>query len=449
MPEYENDRQLVLQDFKNRLLDLSEMNLTLPATDIYDEPVRYYKANLQWAPIIEGFLDWLADIASWKDAQDDNYPAIQQLLKYLEGIEINVAIDCNEVENCITISPTVINISNEVTNINNEVTNISNEVTNNTTNITNINQEITNINETVASNEYPPKPDISNDPNQVCGSAWVIAEGLNDLIQDVISDAQSFTWSEFVESLISAFSFKFTFMKALWDFVIASANPNIASEVSASIPFVAEAIYCENLNLESAKSIITNDVRIPNDSAIAYNSAIDAMTASKLNSLIYLGSLDTSRDCSQFENCGVSSGIVTFGIDEWQSWIIDQGNASLNHGNPIPCARNNGIAPAGGSIGRCRVIIDIPRTQVANVQLDVWSIWGSNEFIFVRTYLYDGGATPVSNTEQQNPIDGAWVHQQHNHANVYADRIIVDALQSTSGTNKSYDIRLDNISWNL
>ena len=50
------DRQAVLFDFQNRIIDLLDNNQPLPDTDIYDEPVRYFKANLKWTPIIFGWL---------------------------------------------------------------------------------------------------------------------------------------------------------------------------------------------------------------------------------------------------------------------------------------------------------------------------------------------------------------------------------------------------------
>lgn len=81
------DRQVTLLDYKSRLIDLLTMMQALPETDIYDEPVRYFKANLKWTPIIFGWLDILEDVSGWHDAEDDNYTGIQQILKFEEGIE--------------------------------------------------------------------------------------------------------------------------------------------------------------------------------------------------------------------------------------------------------------------------------------------------------------------------------------------------------------------------
>lgn len=81
------DRQITTLDAKQRLIDLMANPFILPDVDIYDEPVRYYKANEQWAKILFGWLDWLEDIAGWQEAEGDDFSGIQQVLKFEEGIE--------------------------------------------------------------------------------------------------------------------------------------------------------------------------------------------------------------------------------------------------------------------------------------------------------------------------------------------------------------------------
>lgn len=81
------DRNYVLLDAKQRIIDLMENGQELPEVGIYDEPVRYFKANEQWCKIIFGWLDWLEDVAGWKAAEDDNYSGIQQILIFEEGID--------------------------------------------------------------------------------------------------------------------------------------------------------------------------------------------------------------------------------------------------------------------------------------------------------------------------------------------------------------------------
>lgn len=109
------DRQAIPLDEKQRILDLTSFKFTPPETGIYDEPTRCYKANVEWAKIIEGFLDWLADVAAWKDAENDNYVAIQALLQFLEGTDCDMPLDCEEVEACLQTSPTIGGINDQVT----------------------------------------------------------------------------------------------------------------------------------------------------------------------------------------------------------------------------------------------------------------------------------------------------------------------------------------------
>lgn len=87
----ETDRVIVPDDEKKRILDLSATTLPVPSVGIYDGEVRYYKANLEWARIIEGHVSWLASLAAWKDAEDEGYEAIQQISIFLEGVETGMA----------------------------------------------------------------------------------------------------------------------------------------------------------------------------------------------------------------------------------------------------------------------------------------------------------------------------------------------------------------------
>lgn len=86
--EKTNDRNYTLLDAKQRVIDLMANHQPLPEVGIYDEPVRYFKANEQWCKVIFGWLDWLEDVAGWHEAVDDNYAGIQAILTFEEGIEI-------------------------------------------------------------------------------------------------------------------------------------------------------------------------------------------------------------------------------------------------------------------------------------------------------------------------------------------------------------------------
>lgn len=81
-------RMTTIHDEKKQIPDLITSEIVPPDAGIFDEPVRYYKANQEWAKIIEGWLTWLADVAPWYQAQEHDYPAIPAILDYLVGIDL-------------------------------------------------------------------------------------------------------------------------------------------------------------------------------------------------------------------------------------------------------------------------------------------------------------------------------------------------------------------------
>lgn len=93
MDDYRKDRTVIEEDEKQRILDLTSFKFVPPDVGIYDGQLRYYAANLEWARKIEGFLSWLATTAAWPEAENDQYHAIQQILIFLEGVEMSIDYD--------------------------------------------------------------------------------------------------------------------------------------------------------------------------------------------------------------------------------------------------------------------------------------------------------------------------------------------------------------------
>lgn len=91
---------------------LSDFNLSLPAENIFDEPTRCYKVNKAWAKIITGALDLLTEIGVWKDAENEGYSGIQQILQMLEGDD---CMDCDDVEACLATSAIIANLQAQIT----------------------------------------------------------------------------------------------------------------------------------------------------------------------------------------------------------------------------------------------------------------------------------------------------------------------------------------------
>jgi hypothetical protein len=112
------DRHATLLDFKQRLIDLMANSQQLPETEWDEEPVRYYKLNKKWAPIVFGWLDWLEDVAGWADAEDENYEGIQAILAFEEGIDLpEFELDCGDVEDCLETSTIINNIIDSIDGI--------------------------------------------------------------------------------------------------------------------------------------------------------------------------------------------------------------------------------------------------------------------------------------------------------------------------------------------
>lgn len=105
-----NDRHFTPHDEKQRIIDLTERTVTSPLSGIYDGGIiRYFAVNNDWLPIITGWMATLTEVASWQDAEDENYHAIQQIMKFIRGIEM--AINCEDVENCLETSVIINNIT--------------------------------------------------------------------------------------------------------------------------------------------------------------------------------------------------------------------------------------------------------------------------------------------------------------------------------------------------
>jgi hypothetical protein len=106
------DRIHTTDDEKKRVIDFWDTNIPIPEVGIHDAPTRCYEINLEWAKIVMGLVSWLADVAAWKEAQHENYTAIQEILKFLQGSD---CVDCNAVADCLNQNPDWIGFQNITT----------------------------------------------------------------------------------------------------------------------------------------------------------------------------------------------------------------------------------------------------------------------------------------------------------------------------------------------
>lgn len=67
--------------------DLGRVNRVPPSVGIFDSPTRCFVVNVDWWSHIAGMVHLLADVVSWKDADDESYFAITEILKFMQGME--------------------------------------------------------------------------------------------------------------------------------------------------------------------------------------------------------------------------------------------------------------------------------------------------------------------------------------------------------------------------
>lgn len=276
------------------------------AVNFDDTELFLYQLTDRQAMLLLGQTDYLA----WKTRYKDLLIPESELIEIRDRINYQLmtpveggGMSCEDVEDCLETSVIVTNIENNITTIEGDVTNVTNTVNNHTTEINNLNENVNEIVENTVSNEFPDYPEPVQSFNAYCGSAWALANYFHDFIQDVITDAGTITFAEFVALIIQLQGFKFTIVKALWDFIIVNINPNLSTEVTDARQKVAEHIFCNELDMAQARADIIADGTITSDAEATYVSAIDALTDAKLNELVYLGSLDESQDCSGL-GCG-------------------------------------------------------------------------------------------------------------------------------------------------
>jgi hypothetical protein len=135
--------------------ELGNVERVPPSVGIFDSPTRCFVVNVEWWSHIAGMVHLLADVVSWKDATDESYFAITEILKFMQGMECmdfalrqNPADDCIlqqtldggetwtdvfDFSQCVTIQDKSyqISIANQVTNVQQTFTDIYNNFTTN------------------------------------------------------------------------------------------------------------------------------------------------------------------------------------------------------------------------------------------------------------------------------------------------------------------------------
>ena len=72
---------------RKQIIEIGKTNRVAPEVGIFDAPVRCFRVNQEWWGLIAGQVHWLADVAAWQDAEDESYPPILEILKFMQGVE--------------------------------------------------------------------------------------------------------------------------------------------------------------------------------------------------------------------------------------------------------------------------------------------------------------------------------------------------------------------------
>ena len=308
------DRNLVEYDDKQRSLDLSTMNLIPPAVGIFDEPTRCYKLNHEWSKIIIGMVSWLAATPVWKDAENEGYSAIEEILKFMTQTE--VCMNCDGVEDCLEASDIITLIETTL------VTNITNITINETAIIDNTTEITEIVNNPPDGSTYPPEPDRATEPDPACGAAYYCVQELRAWIEDVEGLPVTYpTILDAMEALLAGeLSLSFAIVIALLQNVYTVPPPaSILADFDAQVDDMREWLYCEGFDKPAFDAYVR--ATLTNGEAIAdYIAGVAFVTWEQWYTI---GSTDLTQDCSSFL-CGVWVNTFDFTIEAYE-WVATDG----------------------------------------------------------------------------------------------------------------------------
>lgn len=269
-----DDRQLVLTDLKNRILDMQANPFVAPDVPWDAEPVRYFKLNLQWCKILAGWLEWMEDVAGWQDAEDDLHAGIQGFLAFERGIEGEIPMDAAEFKQALYEG--LYKWTNDV----------AKQIVSGVTSGFAVDDD---------GNVVPPGEDVDlpdDDPETPAdenaesrnGSAIAYANGINGFLGRIsslfgVDTTEDRTVAEAIEIMenlymhgetVTAFS---TAMGEYW------TRRAAGQDVVVSVNDLAEAIYCEGFSLATVIELIytqESDVDAADLAADLLSSAIDS-----------------------------------------------------------------------------------------------------------------------------------------------------------------------------
>ncbi len=241
-----------------------------------------YSYNWEW----DGLKSGLAVARVWERQINLSSQAVR--------IGENCMLDCDEVEDCLETS-TIINV------IEGDVTNNTTLIGGNTTNIIDNSSEIITIitggNDT---NVYPALP-TQSEPDELCGASHEVAREIIALVEQTVLDVGLLTLAAWLLSWLGIGGWLGTQLSLFWDYILANEIALTGVDFDVYQDQVAEALYCAELDRVTA--IADLDPAIPALRRDALIKGLESATDAQVALWAFVGSLDTTADCSGF-SCG-------------------------------------------------------------------------------------------------------------------------------------------------
>lgn len=239
-------------------------------------------------------------------------------------------------------------------------------------------------------NEFPVDPDPGSD--EMCGSAWYIAEQLDAMIQQAIIDTTTSTLEQWLIVLLAVGGFNADFLLALWEHLFGNPSPTLAADVLAAIPAVAKAFYCAGLDVTAAQTAIVADLSIPSEAAEAYRSGIDTLDAVKFDLWTFVGAQDTGRDCVGMCDEGDWINFLDFTIEAYEFTPVTPGTTGIYV--PASYWMDGTVNPPSGSANLTGSLIFATPTNIKGIDTDYEIVTSPASYI-AAVILYRSVGSPL------------------------------------------------------
>lgn len=362
------DRYIALLDEKQRLIDLMENAQMLPETGIYDEPVRYFKANLKWTPIIFGWLSWLQDVAGWAQANGENFAGIQALLIFEEGIELpTYELDCGDVEDCLSTSDIIASLISQIDSLQTQIEELEYEAP-------------------IGGGDLPATPTMPSGANNLCRSAHYIADKLYADLVLAWTQAEALTWDEFLDAIFGTIWFNFENAKGFWQYAQTVGIPLLDESAGDYKSQIADAFFCAELSLTRALEIVASDATIPTNEKGLWLAIIDNYTQSQIDEWGLIGTLrDGSPDCT--EGC---PWVVVF--DFSGLYVPDNSETLIILGNSWTVTGGEFVEGVGYVANQDQMILSNDLPEQCRMMSYYWTMAKGSLMLAADAYLWWHGA---------------------------------------------------------